>query len=57
MTLAVPDPRVGAGGEQAPNLAQVAAGDRGMEQRVAERALPVGVAQGASHARDPLVSA
>ena len=50
MPLPVFDPRIGAGREQALDLAHVAACDRGMEQRVSKRALPVGVAQGSSHA-------
>jgi hypothetical protein len=44
MTFAVADPRIGAGREQAPDFAQVAACDRGMKQRVSERTLPVGIA-------------
>jgi hypothetical protein len=42
--FAIADRGIGAGGEQALDLAPVAADDRGMKQRVAERALPVGVA-------------
>jgi hypothetical protein len=49
--------RIGAGGEQALDLAQVATGDGGVKQGVAERALRVGIADRSGHARDTPVSA
>ena len=50
LAVAVRDARVGAGRKQPLHLARVAADDRGMEQRIAERALHIGIADAMCHA-------
>jgi hypothetical protein len=50
LAFAIGDAGICAGGEQALHLAQVAARHCGMQQRISERTLRVGIAEDASHA-------